>query len=190
MPDPRPLVLASASPRRTSLLNEAGLAHRVVPADGVEEAHDASLSPAELTEANARLKAAAVSRMHPEALVIGADTLVYLDDEPLGKPADLEEARVMLGRLSGRAHVVCTGVCLAGGGGGEIRTFHVLTQVVFKPLTQEGIAAYLSLVNPLDKAGSYGAQEQGEMIIERIDGSWSNVVGLPMEKLVEMLQGE
>ncbi len=182
-----PLILASASPRRHTLLGELVDDFSVAAADGVEEAHDAAASPAALTEHNARLKATAVAIAHPGALVLGADTLVYLDAEPLGKPATLAEAAGMLRRLAGRTHTVCTGVCLAGPGAGEVQVFHDLTQVVLRPLDDAAIADYLARVPVLDKAGAYAAQEYGHLIIERIDGSWSNVVGLPLEALAPRL---
>lgn len=153
------------------------------PADDVAESHDRQCSPDELTEHNARLKATAVAARHPGALVLGADTLVYLDDEPLGKPATLNDAAAMLRRLAGRCHTVCTGVCLAGPSAGEIAVFHDLTRVHFLPLDEAAIADYLTKVHVLDKAGAYAAQEHGDRIIERMEGSWSNVVGLPLERL-------
>ena len=155
----------------------------VATADEVEEAHDASLPPAALTEHNARLKAEAVAARRAGSLVLGADTLVYLDGDPLGKPASQAEAAAMLRRLAGRTHTVCTGVCLAGPGAGEVECFHDLTLVTFRPLTEPMISDYLARVHVLDKAGAYAAQECGELIIERMDGSWSNVVGLPLEAL-------
>jgi septum formation protein len=183
----RPLILASASPRRRDLLAEAGLACQIIPADGVEEAHDPTLSPAALTVANAALKARAVAAHHPHAIVLGADTLVYLDDEPLGKPRDLTEAVHMATRLSGRTHTVCTGVCLVAQGGARTHEYHVLTSVTFKKLTRSQIDEYFTLINPLDKAGAYAAQEHTDKIIAHIDGSFSNVVGLPMEQtLIEL----
>jgi septum formation protein len=178
-----PLILASASPRRLELLRSLALEFTVATADGVEEAHDAGWSPAALTEHNARLKAEAVAARHPGTLVLGADTLVYLDGDPLGKPAGLAEAAAMLRRLSGRTHTVCTGVCLAGPGAGQTECFHDLTRVTFRPLTEAAITDYLRRVHVLDKAGAYAAQEWGELIIERMDGSWNNVVGLPLEAL-------
>ena len=184
----RPLVLASASPRRVQLLREAGFAFEAVSPDGVEEAHDAALTPGALTVENARRKACAVSALRPEALVIGADTLVYVDGIPLGKPAGHEEARAMLRSLSGRAHEVCTGVFLAWDGGRRGLGFHDVTEVVFKTLTDDDIRAYHALVNPLDKAGAYGIQEHGGRIIAGHEGSWTNVMGLPMEKLAAALR--
>jgi septum formation protein len=182
----RPLVLASQSPRRIELLRAAG--HRFdVLVPEVEESHDATLTPAELTIANARLKAAAAASLRPDALVIGADTLVYLDGQPLGKPRDLDDARHMLRRLSSRSHHVCTGVYLAWNGGREGKGFHVITDVAFLPLTEESITAYHARVNPLDKAGAYGIQEAAELILDHYDGSWTNVMGLPMERLTAEL---
>lgn len=182
----RKLVLASQSPRRVQLMREAGYRFEVEVLE-VEEAHDGSLTPEELTVENARRKAVAGAVLHPDALVIGADTLVYLDSEPLGKPASLDEALKMLQRLSGRSHEVCTGVYLAWGGGGQGRGFHVVSHVAFKLLSDDLIRAYHALVNPLDKAGAYGIQEHGDMIISGHEGSWTNVMGLPMERLTEEL---
>jgi septum formation protein len=182
-----PLILASASPRRLELLREVVPEFSVVTADEVEEAHDPQLTPAALTEHNARLKAIAVSRRHPGALVLGADTLVYLGGEPLGKPASLEAAAAMLRRLSGRTHTVCTGVCLAGPGPEALECFHDLTDVTFHPLTDATIAEYLAKVPVLDKAGAYAAQDHGDLLIQRMTGSRSNVVGLPLEALAPRL---
>lgn len=180
-----PLALASQSPRRGDLLSEAGYLFETLPVD-VHEAHDASLTPDELTIANATDKAIAGSRLRANALVIGADTLVYLDGDPLGKPRDMADAVAMISRLSGRAHHVCTGVALAKGGK-LVRSFAVISHVVFKSLTTDVIERYYALVNPLDKAGAYAIQEHGDMIIDHTEGSWTNIVGLPMERLREEL---
>ncbi|MES2594757.1 MAG: Maf family protein [Verrucomicrobiota bacterium] len=185
----RPLILASQSPRRVELMREAGYEFEVVVPQ-VEEAHDAALTPQALTVENARRKAVAAAEVRPEALCIGSDTLVYLDGEPLGKPADREDALAMLRRLSGRSHDVCTGVYLAWDGGRQGRGFHVISEVIFKTLTDEIILAYHDRVNPLDKAGAYGIQEHGDMIISGHAGSWTNVMGLPMERLMEELKME
>jgi septum formation protein len=181
-----PLVLASQSPRRVELMTEAGFEFQIVVPD-VEEAHDASLTPEALTVENARRKAVAGAQMHPDALVIGADTLVYVDGIPLGKPKDMEEALQMLRQLSGRAHEVCTGVYLAHSGGTQGRGLHGVTHVIFQSLSDDQMRAYHAKVNPLDKAGAYGIQECGEMILSSYDGSWTNVMGLPMELLVGAL---
>jgi len=182
----RRLVLASASPRRAQLMREAGHACDVV-APEVDEAYDPSLTCEALTMENARRKAAEGARLNPEALVIGADTLVYIDGHPLSKPADMEEARAMLRRLSGHTHQVCTGVALASNGGARMITFATITDVTFKTIDDDVINAYHALVNVLDKAGGYAVQEHGDMIVERVDGSLSNVIGLPMEALTERL---
>lgn len=178
------IVLASGSPRRRELLEEAGLVFEVKPSPA-EEIHDASLAPAVLCEKNAELKARAV--VVPGAAVIGADTLVFIDDEPLGKPRDLVDARAMLRRLSGREHTVCTGVCLVGPDGG-VDGFHALTKVRFRVLTEEVIEAYFGKVDPLDKAGAYGIQEFGEMLVEGIEGDFDNVMGLPVQAVLARLR--
>jgi len=177
----RPLVLASASPRRVDLLSHAGFQFEIILPQ-VEEAHDASLTPEQLTLENARRKALAVSQIRPDALVIGADTLVYVDGMPLGKPADMDEALRMVRRLSGRTHEVCTGVAFACEGA-VTQELHVITHVTFKQLTNDLIRAYHALVNPLDKAGAYGIQEQTDMLLERMVGSFTNVIGLPVDEV-------
>lgn len=182
-----PLILASASPRRSELLLEAGYNFEVIVPD-VEEAHDESLSCENLTIENARRKAIAVARVRPDAVVIGADTLVYLDHIPIAKPRDMEDAAGMLRRLSGRSHEVCTGVAIASAGGAELLTFHVISDVTFKTLTEEVIRDYHSLIAPLDKAGAYAIQDESAMIIDSVQGSWTNVKGLPMERLAIELE--
>jgi len=161
-------------------MREAGFDFEVLPSDA-EEIHDASLPPAELTETNAQIKATPIAAAHPDAVVLGADTLVFLDGEPLGKPADMAEAESMLGRLVGNTHQVITGVALIKGD--TTHVLHAVTDVTFRPLSEDGIKHYLSLIEPLDKAGAYAAQEHGEEIIERSDGSYTNVVGLPMDEV-------
>jgi septum formation protein len=180
-----PIVLASSSPRRRELLQQAGLVFEII-ASPAEEIHDPALKPDILCELNATLKAAAVAVQRPDATVIGADTLVFIDDLPLGKPRDFEDARDMLRRLSGRTHQVCTGVCVIYPGGQQ-KQFHDLTAVTFLPLDDAAIDAYFSLVNPLDKAGAYGIQEFGERIIAGIRGSFDNVMGLPVDKVLAAL---
>lgn len=180
------LVLASVSPRRSELMRDAGFQFEIIAPD-VEEAHDESLTCEELTVANAKLKALVVATARPHAVVIAADTLVYLDSVPLGKPRNMEDAAAMLRRLSGRTHEVCTGVAIVPRGGLGVRTFHVISHVTFKTLTDEVIRDYHSRIEPLDKAGAYAVQDESVMIIERVEGSWSNVKGLPMERLCEEL---
>jgi septum formation protein len=182
------IILASASPRRRELLERAGLVIEIMPSPA-EELHDASIPPEELCETNAALKAGAIAAIRPEATVIGADTLVFIGGEPLGKPADHDEARAMLRRLAGRVHCVCTGVCVIFPGGRR-EVFHDTTEVTFRPLDEAAIDDYLTVANPLDKAGAYGIQESGERIISGISGSFENVMGLPVEKVVEALARE
>ena len=178
------LILASGSPRRRDMLREVGLEFDVIPSPA-EELHDESMALDQLCEENARLKALAVAQDYPEATVIGADTLVYIDQTPLGKPRSKEEAAAMLMRLSGRTHQVCTGVCIARAG--EVDSFHAITEVVFKKLSEKIIRDYMAKVDVMDKAGSYAVQEHGEMIIEQVRGDYDNVVGLPVAQLLGKL---
>jgi septum formation protein len=180
VPSPLPFILASASPRRTELLREAGLPHRVVVA-AVTEHEDPSTDPAMMVLHNARLKAAAVSRLHPGALVLGSDTTVALGDQALNKPADLTESRAMLRSLSGREHTVHTGVCLLCPALGIDESHDVTAWVRFRGLTDEDITRYQSLVNTLDKAGAYGIQEGREIIIDDYQRPISTIMGLPVE---------
>jgi len=179
------IILASGSPRRRELLAKAGLVFDVIPSPA-EEIHDATMDPGDLCETNARLKAAAVACHHSGAWTIGADTLVFLAGHPIGKPADREEAAAMLASLAGRTHEVRTGVCIVDPTGCE-RTFHETSRVTFLPLDAAAIRKYHALVNPLDKAGAYGAQEHCDLIIERIDGPFDNVMGLPVAPVLRAL---
>ena len=184
--EPRRLVLASASPRRQELLRTLGLDFVVVASDAAELCHP-QLTARELCLVNARRKVLAVAKRFPDDLVLGADTLVCLGATLFGKPADRAEAARMLARLARRSHEVVTGVCLMHLGGRRERRFAVATTVTFRPLSRGQIRAYLDMVNPLDKAGAYAIQEHGEAIIAGISGSYSNVVGLPLERLREEL---
>lgn len=183
---PPRLVLASGSPRRRDLLAEAGLSFEVV-VPRAAEILDRSLTIRELTICNATRKALEVARRRREAVVLGADTLVALDGEPIGKPGTLAAARRMLRRLNGREHEVCTAVFIRSPGG-EATSFRVVSRVQFRTLTAQEIADYLSRINPLDKAGAYAAQAGGEEIIQRIYGSFTNVVGLPMGETLRALR--
>lgn len=177
-----PLILASTSPRRRELLASNGFEFKVV-GSSAEELHDSSLPVEKLCELNAAQKALAVAKQFPGALVIGADTLVAMQNQLFGKPADLNEARRTLAGLSGLTHQVVTGVALMRLENKFEKVFSVTTQVTFKKLDAGTIERYLELVPVLDKAGSYAIQEHGELIVERINGSLSNVIGLPMERL-------
>jgi septum formation protein len=179
-------VLASASPRRRQLLKDAGYEFEVV-VPPVEEISHGWFTIRELTVCNATRKALGVAQTLPSAVVLGADTLVSLDDEVLGKPEDLKEAAQILRRLSGRSHQVWTAVCLCHSASGKWQSFHVVSRVKFRDLTDRAIQDYFEKVNPLDKAGAYAAQGHGKEIIQRIEGSYSNVVGLPMETTARML---
>ncbi len=179
-------VLASASPRRHQLLAEAGYVFEVVLSQ-VEEVSSGWLTIRELTVCNATRKAWSVAQTLPDAIVLGADTLVTIDGDVLGKPVDLEDAAAMLRRLSGRSHEVWTAVCLCHLARGKSRSFCVASRVKFRDLTDRDIKSYFTKINPLDKAGAYAAQGHGREIIQRIDGSYSNVVGLPMEQSVPAL---
>ncbi len=181
-----PFILASASPRRAELLGQLKLSFEITPSDATET-FDPQLSPYELCQLNAHRKARTVAKKNPDSLVLGADTLVFLGSEIFGKPRDLKEAHRMLSSLQGRTHQVVTGVCLM-----HLRTHHEKifatgTDVTFHPLDAGQIREYLSQINPLDKAGAYAIQEHGEKIVAEISGSYSNVVGLPLERLREEL---
>lgn len=181
-----PFILASASPRRAQLLEHLNLKFQVLPSDATE-IFDPQLSPYELCQLNAHRKARTVAKKNPDALVLGADTLVFLDREIFGKPRDMDDARRMLTLLQGRTHQVVTGVSLIYLRGHQEKIFAAGTDVTFQPLSMEQIKNYLMRVNPLDKAGAYAIQEYGELIIAEISGSYSNVVGLPVEQLRETL---
>jgi len=181
------IVLASSSPRRRELLRSAGLTFRTANADAVE-IHDPALGLSGLVMANARTKALAVAPAHPAAVVIGADTLVWLDGHALGKPGDLDQARTMLTRLAGRVHEVATGVHLVRLEPHLQIEFHETTRVRFRTFDSEVIEAYLEQVHVLDKAGAYALQEHGEMLVESVEGSRSNVVGLPLERTLAALR--
>ena len=180
VPSPLTLILASASPRRTELLREAGIPHRVLVA-AVTEHEDPTTDPAKMVLHNARLKAAAVSRLYPDALVLGSDTTVALGDRALNKPADLAESRAMLRSLSGREHTVHTGVCLLCPALGIDESHDVKAWVRFRDLSEDDITRYQSLVNTLDKAGAYGIQQGKEIIIDDFQQPISTIMGLPVE---------
>lgn len=179
-------VLASGSPRRRQLLEEAGYVFEVVSPQ-VEEVSSGWLTIRELTVCNATRKAWSAAQTLPDAVVLGADTLVTIDDDVLGKPVDLEDAARILRRLSGRSHEVWTAVCLCHLARAKSRSFCAVSRVKFRHLTDREIKNYFTKVDPLDKAGGYAAQGYGQEIIQRIEGSYSNVVGLPMERTIPAL---
>jgi septum formation protein len=181
---PLPLVLASASPRRQALLAQLGLSFLVDPAD-VDESAQPRESPRTYVTRLAQQKAEAVSRRHPGSVVLGADTTVALDGEVLGKPQDAEEAQRMLARLTGRTHQVFTAVATAGP---RRAVQAVETLVTFGHFPPQALAFYAASGEPLDKAGAYALQGLGGFLVERISGSHSNVIGLPLVQTLQLLQ--
>ncbi|MBA3273903.1 MAG: septum formation protein Maf [Chthoniobacterales bacterium] len=181
------LVLASGSPRRRELLSAAGVDFEVFAPDA-EESASCALTVRELTAFNATRKALAVARRRPEAVVLGADTLVALEGEVIGKPPDLDHARATLRRLSGREHQVCTAVFICAAAGKKSTSFDVVTDVLFRELSDDDISAYFGKINPLDKAGAYAAQGHGSTIIREVRGSFTNVVGLPIDETLRVLR--
>lgn len=182
-----PIILASASPRRAQLLREMELDFVILPARTPESDHQ-FMTPREVCQLNAYRKARLIAKQNPDALVIGADTEVVLGARIFGKPANRAEAGHFLRDLQGHDHEVITGVCLIHLRRHREKLFAVGTRVFFRPLGDADIEAYLGKINPLDKAGAYAIQEHGDLIIEKIEGSHSNVVGLPTEALGEALE--
>lgn len=180
------LILASASPRRSQLLSSIGARFQVIPSKA-DELHDPSIPAEEICVLNARIKAGEVAAMHPNEIVLGCDTLVAMEGKLYGKPRDLEQAREFLGELAGKPHRVISGVALMRVIDRRTVEFAESTEVIFKPLNAAVISDYLEHVNVLDKAGAYAIQEHGEMLVSQINGSLSNVIGLPLESLREAL---
>ncbi len=191
-PSPEPpgercrLILASASPRRRELLGSLGVPFEVVVAS-VTEHEESSTDPRVMVAHNAALKADWVAARNPDAIVLGADTTVFIDGHALNKPRDLDDARTMLRRLSGRTHTVFTGIAVRCQRTGLRIDEGVASDVTFKPLDDATIDAYVSRVHVLDKAGSYAIQEEGELIVAGYTGSWTNIVGLPVETTKQIL---
>jgi len=189
------LVLASASPRRAELLRAAGFDFDVIPAD-IDEVLDVEETPDGYVRRVAQLKAQAIATRASGRAVLGADTIVVVDNEVLGKPADAADARRMLARLSGRAHVVLTGVCLVNPGAGRheeaskrLETRVARTTVEFARLSSAEIAWYVATGEPMDKAGAYAVQGLASRFVTRVDGSYSNVVGLPVAVVYDLCRG-
>ncbi len=179
------LILASASPRRSELLRNAGIVFEVQPADVPEDPLPGEAAKA-LAERLAREKAMAIARRRPADVVLGADTVVVIDGEILGKPADAADAARMLRMLSGRRHEVITGVCLVAGGQWSVAS--ETTSVTMSEISDEEIAKYVATGEPMDKAGAYAIQGIASRWIPRIEGDYSNVVGLPVALVWKMLQ--
>jgi septum formation protein len=178
------VILASQSPRRRELLTLVGIPHAVQPAD-IDETYLPGEQPGPHAERLAREKAAVVSSGDPEALVIGSDTIVVVDGDVLGKPRDEAHAAQMLTRLSGRSHVVMTAVAVRWRG--EERSSVEAVGVTFHPLTVQDIHAYIATGEPMDKAGAYGIQGYGATIVERVDGDYFAVMGLPLQRVVRLM---
>ena len=180
------LILASSSPRRRELLSLITADFTVIPAHGEEKA-DKTLQPHLLVQQLAEQKAAEVASAHPDDIVIGADTLVFMDAEIMGKPADTADAKRMLTLLSANTHTVVTAVAIAQNGT-VTRVFAEETRVEFFPLTDEEIAAYIATGEPMDKAGAYGIQDKGALLVKGIIGDYYNVMGLPAGRLYRELK--
>lgn len=178
-----PLILASGSPRRKEILDLMGLSYTIDVSDADESFAG---EPSETVMELSKRKALAVSKNHPNAIILAADTLVFME-EPLGKPRNEKHAIEMLKKLSGKWHSVSTGITLINTKTGQVLQDADETRVHFSPLTQQDIVEYVLTGEPLDKAGSYAIQGAGGMFIDRIEGSYSNVVGLPMALLRDML---
>ena len=180
------IVLASGSPRRQDLLNRIGITEFDIRVPESDETYPAGLTPAQVVECISRKKADAAALLCTlDEIVITADTMVFLDDQRLGKPVDEADALRMLTDLQGRHHTVCTGVTVRQGD--KILTESESTEVYFRPATEEELLAYIATGEPLDKAGSYGVQGKGSLMVEKLNGDFFNVMGLPVLRLSRML---
>ncbi len=182
----QPIILASASPRRLEIMLHAGYAVQVQPADIVEEQLP-NETPEAMVARLAQAKAKMAAAHYPEAIILGADTIVLHRQRAMGKPANLQQARNMLAQLSNSEHQVLTGICLYRQKPAWNDTWVCRTTVRFRQLSEPRIEQYLSKVNPLDKAGAYAIQEFGEMLVENFTGLRSNVIGLPIEEVRQHL---
>ncbi|MFC4600409.1 Maf family protein [Cohnella hongkongensis] len=186
------LVLASSSPRRQELISLLGLPVRIIPS-GADERTPEEWSPREIVEELSRRKAQAVRQKLTEqpdesSIIVGSDTIVVLNGQIMGKPRDEQEARGMLRQLAGRVHEVYTGVSCIRSSDGRTATSHRVTKVRMRALTEEQIARYVATGEPMDKAGAYGIQELGSVLVESIEGDYFNVVGLPVSLLAVLLE--
>lgn len=180
------IILASKSPRRRYLLKQAGLDFSVIPS-GVDESAMSGLGPEDYVKALAEQKAKDIAKKYPESWVIGADTIVLIDNTILGKPSGKDEARRMLKQLSGKSHHVLTGYTICSEKQSVSFTDMVKTEVTFKTLSEEEIEWYIHTDEPFDKAGAYAIQGLGTFLVKRINGSYTNVVGLPVCEVIEFL---
>ena len=181
------LILASASPRRSTMLREMKIAFDIVPSSFIEPPHINGQSPRNYVKTNARGKALQVAANLSEGIVIGADTVVVHCGRVLGKPASMDEALRFLHMLNGGTHEVLSGVCINDAHSGRILVEAEKTKVTFRNLSAHAIESYLQRINPLDKAGAYAIQAYGSLIVERITGCYYNVVGFPLARIEKML---
>ncbi|GMW03211.1 MAG: Maf-like protein [Candidatus Hydrogenedentota bacterium] len=183
----KPLILASASPRRKALLGALGLTFEVTTSHALEI--DEGSSPEEIVLSNARRKRDEVAeRLHRDAIIIAADTLVFLDQHVLSKPKDVAEAHTMLRMLSGNTHQVVTGLAIIDTGTGQAVEGHECTDVTFRDLSDEEIAHFVHAVNPVDRAGAYTVDGPGSLLVARYNGCYQNVLGLPIVRLDSLLK--
>ena len=181
------IVLASGSPRRQELLHRIGIEEFDIRVPEADETYPAGLTPQQIVEYISRVKAeAAASLCTDDEIVITADTMVFLDDKRLGKPADAADALAMLTALQGRHHTVCTGVTVRRGS--HILTESETTEVYFRSASEAELLAYIATGEPMDKAGSYGVQGRGSLLVEKLNGDFFNVMGLPVLRLSRMLE--
>ncbi len=178
-------IVASASPRRREILENAGYTFEIIPSDA-DETVEEGLSPEETVCELSRRKALSVLSANPDAVVFGCDTVVALDGQILGKPENDEDAKRMLRTLSGRRHTVSTGVCIADGN--NIKTFFNTTQVEFYPLSEETVESYVCTGECSDKAGAYGIQGYGRVLVKEIKGDYFSVMGLPVSETARVLK--
>ena len=180
------IVLASGSPRRQELLQRIGVTDFDIRVPETDEHYPAGLTPAQIVEYISREKADAAAKLcTPDEIVITADTMVFLDDARLGKPTNEADALRMLTALQGRHHTVCTGVTVRQGA--HILTESEATAVYFRPASEAELRAYIATGEPMDKAGAYGVQGKGSLLVERLEGDFFNVMGLPVLRLSRML---
>jgi len=178
------IILASSSPRRRELMSMIGLNY-IIETSGEEEVQPHGLPPAEFVKTLALQKAQPVADKYPNDWEIGADAIVYLEGDILGKPHTPEVAKAYLRRMQGKTHIVFTGVAVVKNGRADVR--HCETTVTFAPMTEREIEAYVATGEPLDKAGAYGVQGPGGIFVDRVEGNYFNVIGLPLPMLYKML---
>lgn len=183
------IILASASPRRKEIMQNLGVRFEVITSSA-EEKISGDLPPHMIVQELAMLKGADIAAKTKDALIISADTIVWINGKMLGKPVDAENAKGMLKMLSGNVHEVYTGVCVTDSGSGKSVSDYEMTKVYFRELSDNEIERYVSTMEPLDKAGAYGIQGKGCLLVEKIEGDYLNVVGLPATLLAKILREE